>query len=132
MQLQVLTCCVFEHKEVGTWEQSANCQKPIRFDLRAVFFQKCSGGACPQAPLEGCALHTTCFTWVNLAVTPQQKILYETLASNQLCITACSSYNCTLYVFRSNKYIMHCSCGAQPRTAFAHTGYYVQFTMVLP
>ena len=40
---------------------AASCQKPTRFDLREVNF---SGGH----PLEGCASHTTCFTWVDLAV----------------------------------------------------------------
>ena len=55
----------FEHKcLMGTWEQSASCQKPTRFDLRAskmLWRGGGGGGECPQSP------------------HPPAKILYETL-----------------------------------------------------
>ena len=57
LQLQVM----------GTWEQSVSCQKPTRFDLGAVFFPNIFWGVCPQTLLEKCALHTTCFTWVQFS-----------------------------------------------------------------
>ena len=50
-------------------------QKPTRFDLKAFW------GSCPQTPLEGCDLHTTCGN--SKKSPPAKKKLYETLHTMQ-------------------------------------------------